>query len=64
MLDNDIVLGSVNAARSRYEIAADVLARADRPWLESMITRREPMRRLGAALEQREDDVKTVIELA
>ena len=64
VLDNDIVFGSVNAARSHYEIAADALARADRSWLEAMITRREPMKRFAAALEHREDDVKTVIELA
>ena len=64
VLDNDLVFGSVNAARSHYEIAAAALARADRSWLEAMITRREPMRRFGAALEHRENDVKTVIDLA
>jgi threonine dehydrogenase-like Zn-dependent dehydrogenase len=63
VLDNDIVFGSVNAARSHYEVAADALARADRSWLESMITRREPMQRFAAALEHRENDVKTVIDL-
>jgi glucose 1-dehydrogenase len=63
VLDNDIVFGSVNAARSHYESAADALARADRSWLEGMITRREPMTRFDAALEHRENDVKTVIDL-
>lgn len=64
VLDNDVVFGSVNAARKHYEIATDALARADRSWLEAMITRREPLAGFHAALEHRDDDVKTVIDLA
>jgi glucose 1-dehydrogenase len=63
VLENDIVFGSVNAARSHYTGAVEALARADPAWLEAMITRREPLARLGAALERREDDVKTVVDL-
>ena len=64
VLDNDIVFGSVNAARAHYEAAGHALARADLAWLEAMITRREPLTSVRAALERREHDVKTVIELA
>ncbi|HEV2059888.1 MAG TPA: glucose 1-dehydrogenase [Solirubrobacteraceae bacterium] len=64
VLENDIVFGSVNAAREHYVIAAAALARADRAWLEAMITRREPVTRFQAALERQENDVKTVIDLA
>ena len=64
VLENDVVLGSVNAAREHYASAAAALARADAAWLEAMITRREPLARFEAALEHREHDVKTVIDLA
>lgn len=63
VLENDIVFGSVNAARSHYEQAADALARADPAWLRALITRRVPLARFQEALEHRDGDVKTVIEL-
>lgn len=49
---------------SNYSSAAAALARAERAWLQAMITRREPLARFEAALEHREHDVKTVIDLA
>lgn len=61
VLQNDAVFGSVNANRAHYEAAADSLARADRDWLERLITRRVPLDRWAEALERRSDDVKTVI---
>ncbi len=63
VLENVVVFGSVNAARRHYETAAGDLARADHAWLEAMITRRVGLSELGAALERREDDVKTVVDL-
>jgi glucose 1-dehydrogenase len=63
VLENDVVFGSVNANRRHYEMAADALARADRSWLERLITRRVPLERFQEALDRRPDDVKVVIEL-
>jgi threonine dehydrogenase-like Zn-dependent dehydrogenase len=63
VLENDVVFGSVNANLRHYEMAADALAKADRSWLERLITRRVPLERFEEALERRGDDVKVVIEL-
>ena len=62
VLENDVVFGSVNANRRHYELAAEALSRADRSWLERIITRRVPLERWEEALEQRPDEVKTVVE--
>jgi threonine dehydrogenase-like Zn-dependent dehydrogenase len=63
VLENDVVFGSVNANLRHYEMAAEALAKADRAWLERLITRRVPLDRFSEALERRPDDVKVVIEL-
>jgi threonine dehydrogenase-like Zn-dependent dehydrogenase len=63
VLENDVVFGSVNANRRHYEAAARALARADRAWLERLITRRVPFERWSEALTRRPDDVKPVIDL-
>jgi threonine dehydrogenase-like Zn-dependent dehydrogenase len=63
VLENDVVFGSVNANRRHYEQAAQVLAQADRAWLEQVIARRVPLDRWQEALEHRPGDVKTVIDL-
>ncbi len=63
VLQNNVVLGSVNANRRHYEAAAEALAAADRSWLESMITRRVPLESYEDALATRPDDVKVVIEI-
>jgi threonine dehydrogenase-like Zn-dependent dehydrogenase len=63
VLENDVVFGSVNANLRHYGMAADALAKADRSWLERLITRRVPLERFAEALERQSDDVKVVIEL-
>jgi glucose 1-dehydrogenase len=63
VLENDLVFGSVNANRRHYEAAAEALARADRGWLERMITRRVPLDRWHDALSREQDDIKVVVEL-
>jgi glucose 1-dehydrogenase len=63
VLQNNVVLGSVNANRRHYEAAAEALAAADRSWLERLITRRVPLESYEEALETRPDDVKVVIEI-
>lgn len=62
VLENDVVFGAVNANRQHYETAGAVLARADRGWLERLITRRVPLQRWSEAFEQRPGDVKTVLD--
>ena len=64
VLSNKVLFGSVNAARAHYEAAANVLAKADRAWLQGLISRRVPMDRWPEVLERRPDDVKVVLELS
>ena len=61
VLENNIAVGSVNANRRHYQAAADALARADRKWLDALITRRVPLSRFAEALERRPGDVKTIV---
>ena len=63
VLQNNVVLGSVNANRRHYQAAAEALAAADRSWLERLITRRVPLESYAEALEAQPDDVKVVIEI-
>jgi threonine dehydrogenase-like Zn-dependent dehydrogenase len=62
VLENDVVFGTVNANRRHYEAAASALARADRAWLERLITRRVPLERWSEALERGRHDVKVVLD--
>ena len=64
VLKNLVVFGSVNANRRHYYRAAQVLARADRSWLEQLITRRVGPDAYDRALEREPDDIKVVIEFA
>ncbi|WP_432994143.1 glucose 1-dehydrogenase [Dactylosporangium sp. CA-233914] len=64
VLENDVVVGSVNANPRHYTAAARALAAADPSWLASLITRRVPLRRFAEALEARPDDIKVVLTLA
>jgi threonine dehydrogenase-like Zn-dependent dehydrogenase len=63
VLQNDAVVGSVNANLRHCRQAADALARSDLGWLERLITRRVPLGRATEAFTPRPDDVKVVIEL-
>lgn len=63
VLENDVVIGSVNANLSHYAAAADALAKADQAWLSRLITRRVPLDRYAEALDPRPDDIKVVLEL-
>jgi threonine dehydrogenase-like Zn-dependent dehydrogenase len=64
VLANDVIVGSVNANKRHYQQAAEVLDKADRDWLERVITRRVPLDRFQEALERRPDDVKVAVEFA
>jgi glucose 1-dehydrogenase len=63
VLENDAIVGSVNANPSHYASAADAMAAADAHWLHRLITRRVPLGRAGEAFEAGEDDIKVVIDL-
>jgi threonine dehydrogenase-like Zn-dependent dehydrogenase len=63
VLANEAVVGSVNANRRHYEGAADALAKADRAWLDRLVSRRVPMPEWAQALDRQPDDVKVVIEV-
>jgi threonine dehydrogenase-like Zn-dependent dehydrogenase len=63
VLENDVVFGSVNANLDHYARAAEALARADRGWLESLVSRRVPLEDFEQALEKQDDDVKVVLDL-
>lgn len=65
VLENDAVVGSVNANLRHYAAAADALAAADRDWLEGLITRRLPLARFAEAFgpDPAGDDVKVALTL-
>ncbi|MFC0623294.1 glucose 1-dehydrogenase [Kribbella deserti] len=62
VLENDAVIGSVNANHRHFMLAAEALAKADRDWLASLISRRLPLDGFAGAFEPAANDVKAVIE--
>lgn len=64
VLDNDVVFGTVNANLAHYQSAAEALARADRIFLQALISRRVPLANWQDALKARPDDIKVVIDFA
>ena len=64
VLENDAVVGTVNANLRHYGQAADALTRADLDWLTRLITRRVPLDRFAQAFEAQPNDVKTVLTLS
>jgi threonine dehydrogenase-like Zn-dependent dehydrogenase len=63
VLQNECVVGSVNANKRHYEAAAAALAAADKDWLAKLITRRVPIENFADALNRQPDDVKVVLEI-
>jgi glucose 1-dehydrogenase len=64
VLENEAVVGSVNANRRHYEAGAQALAKADPAWLEKLISRRVSLDQWQQALNRSPNDVKVVIEVA
>ncbi|MDH5315759.1 MAG: glucose 1-dehydrogenase [Gemmatimonadota bacterium] len=64
VLRNNVLLGSVNANRRHWYKGGEALARADRSWLERLITRREAPEHFAEALQRRTDDIKVVIQFS
>jgi threonine dehydrogenase-like Zn-dependent dehydrogenase len=63
VLENDAVVGSVNANLRHYAQAADALARADLGWLDRLVSRRVPLADFADAFTPHDDDVKVVLTL-
>jgi threonine dehydrogenase-like Zn-dependent dehydrogenase len=63
VLGNQVIFGTVNAARRHYDQAADALARADHGWLGRLITRQVPMGTWPDALAKEPDDIKVTVAL-
>jgi glucose 1-dehydrogenase len=63
VLQNDAIIGSVNANRRHYEAAARALAAADNGWLDRLVTRRLPLEKYAEGLDRKPTDVKVVLEL-
>jgi threonine dehydrogenase-like Zn-dependent dehydrogenase len=63
VLENDAVVGSVNANLRHYSQAAEALAAADLDWLGRLVSRRVPLADFADAFEPQPDDVKVVLTL-
>jgi threonine dehydrogenase-like Zn-dependent dehydrogenase len=64
VLQNNVIVGSVNANKRHWFKAGEALARADRAWLQRLITRREEPANFVSALNRQPDDIKVVIQFA
>ncbi len=64
VLKNNVVVGSVNANKRHWYKAGEALARADRSWLERLITRRERPENFASAVQRRDDDIKVVVQFS
>ena len=64
VLKNNVVVGSVNANKRHWYRAGEELAKADRKWLERLITRREKPENFRQALDRKPDDIKVVVQFA
>jgi len=62
VLQNNVIIGSVNANRRHFYRGAEALVAADRDWLARLITRRVPPKDIGRGLERGADDIKVIID--
>lgn len=63
VLENAVVVGTVNANQRHYRAGADALAAADSAWLDRLVSRQVPLAEYEDAFTMREDDVKVVLTL-
>lgn len=64
VLDNQVVVGSVNANLRHYHAAVEALSAAEPDWLADLITRRITLDDIPGAFEPAADDVKVVVHLS
>lgn len=63
VLENDAIVGSVNANLRHYTAASQALRAADPEWLDQLITRRIPLSQFADALTVAPDDIKVALTL-
>jgi threonine dehydrogenase-like Zn-dependent dehydrogenase len=64
VLNNNVIVGSVNANKRHWYRAGNLLARAPKDWLRRLITRREQPKDFAKALERGPDDIKVVLQFS
>jgi glucose 1-dehydrogenase len=64
VLDNSTVFGTVNANRLHYDMAGEALRKADKTWLEAMITRHERIEQWTRSLQRHPDDIKVIVDFS
>ena len=64
VLQNNVIVGSVNANKRHWYKAGQVLAQADATWLARLVSRREKPEAFMNALHRQPDDIKVVIQFA
>ena len=62
VLQNNVIVGSVNANKRHWYKAGEALAHADRSWLARLVTRRERPHDFMKALQRTADDIKVVLQ--
>jgi threonine dehydrogenase-like Zn-dependent dehydrogenase len=63
VLGNQVIFGTINAARRHYDQAAEALTGADPGWLARMLTRQVPMAAWPEALARQPGDIKVTVTL-
>jgi threonine dehydrogenase-like Zn-dependent dehydrogenase len=63
VLHNQVVFGTVNAARRHHDQAAQALASADPAWLGRLLTRTVPLASWTEALSKTRDDIKVTVAI-
>jgi threonine dehydrogenase-like Zn-dependent dehydrogenase len=64
VLNNNVIVGSVNANKRHWYRASQALLQADREWLRRLITRVETPENFEKALARTPDDIKVVIQFS
>ncbi len=63
VLTNQVVFGTVNAARRHYEQGAEVLLAADPAWLDHLTTRHVDLDHWTDGLTKKPEDIKVVVDM-
>ena len=64
VLQNNVIVGSVNANKRHWYKAGESLLRADLSWLSHLVTRRERPEDFMRALARQPDDIKVIVQFA
>jgi threonine dehydrogenase-like Zn-dependent dehydrogenase len=64
VLNNNVLVGSVNANKRHWYKAAQALVQADPTWLSRLVTRREKPENFKQALDRKPDDIKVIIQFS